>query len=112
MAAQVYNFPDHIKGDTFGGMKFTVTVNSILLPIESVKMELKIAENAPAVLTLASGDGITISTASDGVFEVDKQIIDITSMEYLYDIEITTKSGEIHTYINGTWNILWGITNG
>lgn len=108
--ATTYNFPDHIKGDTFEGVQFTVRVNGVLLAISSVKMELKIALNAPASLTLENGSGLTI--ISDGVFVVDRQIIDVAAFLYIYDIEITTPTGEIHTYISGTWNILRGVTNG
>ena len=109
--AQTYNFPDHIKGDTFKGVNFTVTVNTVALPISAVKMELKLAYNTPSALTLSNGAGITISNVT-GVFTIDNQIIDIPAGNYIYDIEITTQSGDVDTYINGTWKILPGVTNG
>lgn len=112
MAAQIYTFPDHIKGDTFPGVGFFVKVNNVAVLIASVKMELKIAYNMPAALTLENGNGITISDITDGTFTVDAQIIDIPAFTYLYDIEITTQSGEVHTYISGTWTIQPEVTNG
>ena len=112
MAAQVYIFPDHIKGDTFQGVGFQVKVNNVDLPIAAVKMELKRAYNASPSLTLSNGSGMTISDITTGLFTVDNQIIDLPAGDYLYDIEITTGSGEVHTYITGTWKILSGVTNG
>ena len=112
MAGYQYIFEDHIKGDTFQGVGFLVKVNDENLPIAAVKMELKTSKSAAAALTLQNGSGITLSDITVGQFTIDNQIIDIPAANYIYDIEITTQSGEVHTYISGTWRIVQGVTNG
>ena len=113
---QIYNFPDHIKGDTFNGVEFTLEVNS--LPVDltnaSIKMYLKTQSKACDVVAKFTTDNgkLTITDAVNGVFQFDNQIININAGTYDYDIEITLNNGTIKTYIKGTWKILQDITNG
>jgi len=109
-----YNFPDHIKGDTFIGTQFTVVVNEVPLDLTgaSIKMILRKSAKAPASLTLEIGSGITVADAPGGVFNINEQIIDIPAFKYLYDIEITLSNGDVKTYIGGTFQILQDITYG
>jgi len=95
-----------IKGTTFEGISFLITKNGLPLSIESAKMELKFSENAPATLTLINGDGLTLDELSPGLVVVDKQIIDIDALNYLYEIETTTTEGDVYVYIKGTWEII------
>jgi hypothetical protein len=114
---QTYDFPNHIKGDTFNGLSFTVTVNSVALPLAgaSIKMELKLNKRpeTPVVKTFSTVDNsIVITEPSNGKFQIAKQVIDIPANIYVYDLEITLSGGDVHTYISGKWQILQDITNG
>jgi len=95
-----------IKGTTFEGIGFLITKNGLPLSIASAKMELKFSENAPATLTLINGEGLTLDEASPGLIVVDKQIIDIDALNYLYEIETTTTDGDVYVYIKGSWEII------
>ena len=109
-----YNFPDHIKGDTFVGTQFTIQVNGSPLNLTNVSIEMMLrkSETSPVALKLTKGSGITVNNAAAGIFSIDEQIIDIPSAKYLYDIEITLPNGEVKTYIGGTFKIIQDITYG
>lgn len=115
MAAGAYDFPDHIKGDTFDGVGFTITVNGVALNLTGVgiRMQLRKGEKGSVVkeFTNAVGGGITVTNALAGKFEIDSQIIDISAATYNHDIQFTLLSGEVRTYIAGTWTIIQDITH-
>jgi hypothetical protein len=112
---QAYNFPDHVKGDTFNGITFTVTLNSIALPLTgaTIKMQLRKLITDPVALELSTiNNKIQITNAPGGVFAIMPQIIDIATQNYIYDIEITLQDGTIKTYISGKWKIISDVTHG
>ena len=104
-----YNFKDHKKGDTFPGVSFKISVNGLPLNLTgaSIKMQLRELTPTGAVgATFTDLAGITIdATPTSGIFVFDKQVIDIPAVLYYFDIQITLASGDIKTYIEGTWNI-------
>jgi hypothetical protein len=107
-----YNFPEHVKGDTFDGVLFTIKVNTVPLDLNSahIKMDLRLEPLGVVAETFSDGAGITIYNASDGQFVFDAQIIDIDAGNYYYDIEITLSNNVVKTYITGRWTILQDIT--
>lgn len=113
---QTYNIPATVKGDTFIGQEFTLTVNGTLADLSGalISMQLKESRDAlvMAVLTLDNNlnGGITITDAVNGVFCIDEQIIDVPSLCYVYDIQITFQDGTVKTYIKGRWDILPEVT--
>lgn len=112
MKRQNYRIPDHVKGDTFNGVQFTVTINDAVptSPLVSVRMKLRVTPNSDAALTLASGEGITITDATNWIFSIDSQVIDVVAQTYQYDIETTDAGGNVKSYIYGQWKILDEIT--
>jgi len=110
-----YNFPTHVQGDTFNGVSFTVTVNSVALDLTSAIVECefnRVGFSRREVLTTVSSGGITITDAANGIFEVDEQIISWPPGIYTYDCEIILSNGNVKTYFGGTWEITADITNG
>jgi len=110
-----YNFPSHIKGDTFNGILFTVTINSAPLDLTDAElnMDLRLTPDTPVIAEHfdSEGNGITIdANPATGNFTFNAQIIDIPADNYYYDIEVTFPSGSVKTYIGGRWNILQDVT--
>ena len=106
----------HIKGTTYKGIGFLISTGESIdsispLPISYAKMQLKLAYNAPASLTLESGAGLTTDPSSPGLIVIDKQIIDVPAGNYIYDIEITTEEGDVFIYIKGSWLITQDVTS-
>lgn len=114
-----YKIPDHLKGDTFDGVVFTVSVNSTPLDLTGASLKMTLVKQAPQkdikvktpVLTLTSPlGGLSLVNGPAGRFQIDKQIINVPPDVYAYDIQITLSDGTVKTYISGTWKILPDIT--
>jgi len=107
-----YNFPNHLKDDTFQGVTFTVLVNSVPLDLtdSSIRMGLRGAGGS-LEKTFVVGSGITLTMPASGIFTFNKQIIDLPAQTYTYDIQFTLNTGEVYTYISGEWMIVQDVTN-
>lgn len=108
-----YNFT-HIKGDTFEEVNFAIVKNSVPLSLTGavIKMQLRSECGGLIALNLTSvaSAGITITNASGGLFKINKQIIDIASGLYEYDIQITFADGSVKTWLSGDFLIQCDIT--
>lgn len=108
-----YNFPQHINGDTFNGVTFTVSVNSTPLNLTDavIKMQARTSSGALALELNTTDSEIEIITPLSGIFSVKEQIISVTDAgKFNYDIQITLSDGTVKTYIEGTWQILPSVT--
>jgi len=104
----------NIKGDTFEAVNFEVKINTVAVSLvgATIKMQLRKECGGVIGLTLTSVgfEGITITDAINGKFKINKQIIDIASYNYYYDIEIKFADGTVKTWIDGMFNIICDIT--
>lgn len=114
MTAATYNLPNHIKGDTFPGVSFTITVNGSPLDLTNATVRLYLRNKYKILKHRFSTDvaigGMTITDPTNGIVRLDEQIVDVAAGTYNYDLEITLVTGEVYTYVNGTWTILQDVT--
>jgi hypothetical protein len=97
-----YDFPKHIKGDTWMPRTFTIQVNGTAKNLTGASIAMKVRNcNNTVLLSLTDGSGLTITDATDGKFKIDSQILDIESGTHNYDIEITDSAGIVKTWIAG-----------
>ena len=86
-----YNFPDHIKGDTFKGTEFEVFADETPLDLSGyrIRMHIKTIPTASTVLHSFDTEDNTISmtNAAVGKFTLNPVIIDLPERTYVYDIE-------------------------
>lgn len=101
-----YNLPEHIKGDTFLGVRILFT--GVDLTGSSAILHVKKSALSSPTLILTYGNGLTI--ISDTEMQIDKQIIDIQAGVYLYDLQITYSNGDIFTEVGGSWPITQDIS--
>jgi len=105
----------HIKGDTFDQVNFELKVNSIAKDLTGaiIRMQLRTNPNditSALSLTSVSSAGITITSAINGLFKINTQIIDIPVLDYEYDIEIKFADNTVKTYVAGIFSITQEIT--
>ena len=106
-----YTIPTHEKGDTFGGITFTLEVNGAVLDLIGALIEATfvLQTNCAIRHTLTSevGGGLTIADTSptSGIFYIDEQIIDWRAGVYDYEFKFTLADGRVKTYLEGTWEI-------
>lgn len=114
---QIYNIPEHLRGDTFDGKVFAIQKNGLALDLTDAEIKMDVRRQGILHLRLkndpGAGEGsITITDAVGGKFRIDPQIIDIPGTTYIYEIEILFPNDVNKTYVGGSWPIREDITHG
>lgn len=108
-----YNIPDHVKGDTFKDLQFTITINDVALDLTGYTIECKFRLNRKKGVETYSIDttsGITITDVVNGVFKIDAFTCDWDVATYYYDIQFTDGSGIVSTFLEGKLEIIQDVT--
>ena len=104
----------HIKGDTFEAVNFELLVNSVALNLTGCTLRMQLRKEYGGIvylsLTSVANAGITITNPSSGIFTINKQIIDIDSANYIYDIELIKADGTVKTYVSGNFYVTNDVT--
>jgi hypothetical protein len=104
----------HIKGDTFEAVNFQMLVNSVALNLTGCTLRMQLRKEYGGViflsLTSVASAGITITNAASGLFKINRQIINLYSANYIYDIELDKADGSVKTYISGNFSITNDVT--
>ncbi len=104
----VYNFPDHVKGNTFKERKIKLGFN---ITGADVKMQFKVADNSnPFFEWSVSGDNLIVDNATQGILLMNKAILDFPPVTYFYDLQVIDADGNVTTYFKGSLSILNDIT--
>lgn len=104
----------NIKGDTFNEVNFEVKINDVAVDLTDaiIRMQLRKEYGGVVALSLTSvaNAGITITDSEAGLFKINKQVIDVSPYNYLFDIEIHFDNGDIKTWVSGNFLILADVT--
>ena len=104
----------HIKGDTFEAVNFAVIKNAVAVNLTGATIKMQLKKECGGIpflsLTTVASNGLTITNATGGLFKINKQIINISEYNYLYDIEITFSNGDVKTWVEGIFTINCDIT--
>lgn len=97
------------RGDTYDGCVFTIEYEDhtpLDLTGASILMQIKkSASDDEPVLEFTDTDGITITDAINGEFQIDEVIIDILPKIYQYDIQVTLSNGKVKTFVEGKFTV-------
>lgn len=93
----------HKRATTFEEVQIQIKTNGTPddLTGATILMQLRKEEKGLVAFT----PDLTIFDPTNGWFRIDKQIINIPSCIYYYDIQITYANGEVFTYISGLFAI-------
>ena len=104
----------HIKGDTFEAVNFQMLINTVALNLTGCTLRMQLRKEYGGIvylsLTSVASAGITITTPANGLFKINRQIINLDSENYIYDIELIKADGTIKTYISGNFSITNDVT--
>lgn len=112
-----YNFPTHVKGDTFKSKK--IQISSIKDEISSfldltgcqITIQFKGSVNSPVVFDFkTSNSTILITNATEGEFELQSRIINVLASTYVYDVQITFPDSSVKTYFRGSMKVESDVT--
>lgn len=108
-----YNIAAHRRGDTWGGLAMTVTVNGSVVDLTGCSIRMQCRKKYTPIkvyeLSTASGD-IELTDPTNGIFTILPKIVNFDASAYNYDIQFTFPSGLVRTYVAGTWTINQDIT--
>jgi len=108
-----YNFT-HIKGDTFEAVNFALLKNNVVINLTGATIRMQLRSECGGLIALSltsvASAGITITNAAGGLFKINKQIINIASGNYLYDLEIVFADTTVKTWLSGEFLIECDIT--
>jgi len=100
------------RNDTWAQV-FSITANSVAVNLTGSTITIQIRKTASAStidLTLSTADSsITIGGASSNQITLNKKVT-IAAGSYLYDMNIAFPSGEVKTYVWGTFFVQEDIT--
>lgn len=111
MTPGTYNFKPQYKTNTFNGTQLTFTeeVNGVATPVDLtgavLLMQMKASVSTPAVLNLTINNGLSVVNAENGIVNIDMFVVSLEPYKYLYDFKIQFPSGEINTYLTGTFEV-------
>ena len=104
----------HIKGDTFEAVNFELLVNTVALNLTGCTLRMQLRKEYGGIvylyLTSVASAGITITSAVNGLFKINKQVINIEAANYIYDIELVKSDGTVKTYISGNFYVTNDVT--
>ena len=115
MIAGTYNIPTQTNGDTFDGVQFTVTktIDNTTTPVDLTDCRIfsQIKDSRGIVVRDMSIDnGITVTDAVNGVFQVDSFIVDLGIGTFVYDIQTIFPDGTVKTYVKGAFGVVQDVT--
>lgn len=108
----IYNFPDHISGDTWKGVSsITIMENNSAMNLTDCDVFVQFRPNknlaSPVFLELSTyNQTISIVVPISGIISIPKQIVNMPVGEYNYDLQINFPTGQSKTYLTGTFKIL------
>ena len=101
---------DRRRNQTFSRIRFIYTLNGLPTDLSGVSIESKFRHKnncGPVVKTITDLDGITITDAAGGLFEIDKFTpITFEPALYYFDIEITFPNGDVKTWVECSFKVL------
>jgi hypothetical protein len=104
----------HIQGDTFEAVNFEVIKNGDALDLTGAVIRMQLRKECGGIpilsFTSVASAGLTITNAASGLFKINRQIINISEFNYLYDIEITFSDQTVKTWISGSFLVQCDIT--
>jgi hypothetical protein len=96
------------RSDTFFAVPFQIAINSVPLDLTDAVINMQVRKDFGTPIIFEPT--VTITNALTGIFEIDEQIFNVPACVYKYDIQITLDNGEVHTWINGIFEITNDIT--
>lgn len=110
----IYNIPPARRGDTWDG------INSIVIKVSGapinftnsvIAMQFRESVDAPVALTLSTeNSAIRVLTPGATAIRIMPFIVDMPYGKYYYDLQVTTSSNYVKTYMAGFWPIVSDIT--
>tara|TARA_R110000782_G_scaffold161293_1_gene253328 strand:- start:120 stop:452 length:333 start_codon:yes stop_codon:yes gene_type:complete len=104
-----YNFPDHLKGDSFKSRKITFGFDLTGSRVD-IQFKQSIGSSKSTFSWSTFNTTIEVFDAINGVIILKGRILDVPKNTYYYDCQIIDASGFVKTYFYGKMQINQDIT--
>lgn len=112
---QVYNIPNHLRGDTWSGIPEIIIQKDgqpLSLSGANILMQFRKDIDSSVALELSTdNNGIVITDAVNGKLSIPEVLITMQYGTYQYDLQITLADNFVKTYLKGTWKIVGDISH-
>jgi hypothetical protein len=98
-----YNFKDCIRGNTFPGVQFDLSINGSPKDLTGATVNLFLDGKITFTTALET---LIFSDRVHGKVQLPRQIIHLAPKNYHVKLIYIFADGETHTYLEGYWNIL------
>jgi hypothetical protein len=109
-----FDWPAQYAGDTAPWQQFSLKLGGTPIDLTgaTVSMQVRKRGNLPPIIDLSSsgGTGILITDAAGGVFRIGGFLNPNTNIVARYDIQVTFPSGDIRTFLSGSYEIHQQVT--
>jgi hypothetical protein len=104
----IYNFPNHTKGDTFTTREINLGFD---ITGSTIKMQFKLSGSIQSAFAWSTLDNtFTVNNPLTGAITMNKRILDLKPATYVYDFQVTDSLGNVTTYFKGSILIIQDIT--
>ena len=111
---KLYTIPAHRRGDTWDGIySITLSINGTPINLTNcvISMELRESPDAPSALKFSTANNtIVILNALGGIIQIPPRKIEIPPGRYIYDLQIDFPNQQTKTYMSGSWEITFDVT--
>lgn len=118
--ATTYDLQKYTSGDTWQGITLiTIQRNFSALDLTGAYAEMNVRFQIDAPLVVQFNTNVTtpflsagygamtiLDPASAGGISVPPQIVNIPPANYIYSIRVTLSSGEVDTFVTGSWPVI------
>jgi len=106
----IYEFPTHISGDTFDGIRFTLVVNGSAVNLAGVTITTRVypynsTKFSSGITWTVANNGLTVVDEASGIFQINPVDITLGPGTYKHYTQFVFPSNVKKTYIEGTWEI-------
>ncbi len=106
--AQVYNFPNIIKGNTYRGAIITIDSGGVPIDIEDAAVSIRFRLGSKSGTEYHDLE-ISITDGANGQITIPAQIIDWDAGVWYYDMDVVTYEGQVTTYLEGLLKIIQSV---
>ncbi len=106
MVPATYRLPTLFAGDTFDGVRLSLSSSNVAIDLTDATVEMVLADEAGVVVkTYTVGDGLEVTDALAGSVAVGPFTAPDTAGEYSYALTFTIDE-RVRTYLSGTMTVV------
>lgn len=106
---QTYNFPDAVRGDSYGDVEFEIKLNNVAANLTGavISMWMVKDDGTAATQKYNTTDGqIVITDAIAGKFKIVFGLLTLAPGKYNHDIQIIFADDTVKTWVKGSLTVL------